>query len=376
MEKTEEHDDSTDKKVEAEEKSKSADVKVSKDSAKSKVASQEKSAGDSVKEKDKIKKETIEHDAARPRPEPDLETADFPSSSKNDSPAATKVDSKMKVKRENGGEKENDRVSVRKKDLDFARDETEDQMDNNNKEQKVPPLKLSMTGVSGGVPVHNPPATTASHLYSVLMAPLDSRSPYQTPFHIETESGPRKRMRLDNLGSGKTTADGSNPLDFRTHNSQSQGMDLTKNRKRKLKKKNRKQVLNKVEIQRAKDFIYSSENEQYSVEKLRTMIEDVTEFLDAIWDVYCSEARLKGESVEDEGYKAAAVLKCLSTSGEGSWADLQLLSRAKSVLVLRSKNLAASTISRVETELGYDPDIRTFIVQMLRFWMNEVIPKG
>ena len=26
-----------------------------------------------------------------------------------------------------------------------------------------------------------------------------------------------------------------------------------------------------------------------SVEKLRTMIEDVTEFLDAIWDVYCSE---------------------------------------------------------------------------------------
>ena len=65
-------------------------------------------------------------------------------------------------------------------------------------------------------------------------------------------------------------------------------------------------------------------------------------------------ARLKGESVEEDGYRVAAVLKCLSASGEGSWGDLQLLSRAKSVLVLRSKNLAASTISRVENELGYD----------------------
>lgn len=66
-------------------------------------------------------------------------------------------------------------------------------------------------------------------------------------------------------------------------------------------------------------------------------------------------ARLKGESVEEEGYRAAAVLKCLSASGEGSWTDLQLLSRAKSVLVLRSKTMAASTIARVENELGYDP---------------------
>ena len=58
--------------------------------------------------------------------------------------------------------------------------------------------------------------------------------------------------------------------------------------------------------------------------------------------------------MEEDGYRVAAVLKCLSASGEGSWGDLQLLSRAKSVLVLRSKNLAASTISRVENELGYD----------------------
>ena len=28
-----------------------------------------------------------------------------------------------------------------------------------------------------------------------------------------------------------------------------------------------------------------------SVEKLRTMVEDLTEFLDAIWDVYCSEGK-------------------------------------------------------------------------------------
>jgi hypothetical protein len=72
-------------------------------------------------------------------------------------------------------------------------------------------------------------------------------------------------------------------------------------------------------------------------------------------------ARLKGESVEEEGYKAAAVIKCLSSAGERSWGDLQLLSRAKSVLVLRHKNLAASTIGRVESELTYEAGLGLFI---------------
>lgn len=234
---------------------------------------------------------------------------------------------------------------------------------------------------------HTTPTTTTSHLYSVLMAPLDGHSPYRDNilrFGIDdSDAGPRKRMRLDNtaaaekakpeqaaesgdLAHSKTTADTNNSV----------GMDLTKNQKKKLKKKKRKHLLNKLEVQRAKDFIYSSENEQFSVEKLRTMIEDVTEFLDAIWDVYCSEARLKGESVEEDSCKVAAALKCLSASGEGSWGDLQLLSRAKSVLVLRSKQLAASTITRVENELGYDTDVRNFIVRMLKFWMGEVVTKG
>ncbi|KAL8576515.1 hypothetical protein ACOMHN_003073 [Nucella lapillus] len=233
---------------------------------------------------------------------------------------------------------------------------------------------------------HTTPTTTTSHLYSVLMAPLDGHSPYRDNIlrfgTDDSDAGPRKRMRLDNiavekpkpeqaaesgdLAHSKTTADTNSSV----------GMDLTKNQKKKLKKKKRKHLLNKLEVQRAKDFIYSSENEQFSVEKLRTMIEDVTEFLDAIWDVYCSEARLKGESVEEDGSKVAAALKILSASGEGSWGDLQLLSRAKSVLVLRSKQLAASTITRVENELGYDTDVRNFIVRMLKFWMGEVVTKG
>lgn len=226
--------------------------------------------------------------------------------------------------------------------------------------------------------------TTTSHLYTVLMAPLDGRGPiYRGELSTrssgdEADGSQKKRMRLDNDSvksadltentelSGKPVVNRDSPA----------GMDLSKNQRRKLKKKRRKHLLNKLEVQRAKEFIYSSENEQFTLEKLRTMIEDVTEFLDAIWDVYCSEARLKGDNVEEDGYRAAAVLKCLSASGEGSWADLQLLSRAKSVLVLRSKNLAASTIARVENELGYDADIRVFIVRMLRFWMDEIVNKG
>ncbi|KAL8582168.1 hypothetical protein ACOMHN_004087 [Nucella lapillus] len=153
------------------------------------------------------------------------------------------------------------------------------------------------------------------------------------------------------------------------------GLDLRKKRKRKLRRKRNKPLLSKVEVQRAKDFIYSSENEQFSVEKLRTMVEDMTEFLDAIWDVYRSEAKQKGVNVEEDGFRATTVLRCLSSSGEGSWRDLQLLSRAKSVLVLRSKNLAASTIASVENELGYDADVRSFIVRMLKFWMEEIIRK-
>ncbi|XP_076462618.1 uncharacterized protein LOC143294976 [Babylonia areolata] len=232
---------------------------------------------------------------------------------------------------------------------------------------------------------HTTPTTTTSHLYSVLMAPLDGHSPYRDNIlrfgADDADSGPRKRMRVDNSSSAEKakpepTAESGDVAKSAADSNSSVGMDLTKNQKKKLKKKRRKHLLNKLEVQRAKDFIYSSENEQFSVEKLRTMIEDVTEFLDAIWDVYCSEARLKGESVEEEGSKVAAVLKCLSASGEGSWGDLQLLSRAKSVLVLRSKHLAASTIARVENELGYDTDIRNFIVRMLKFWMGEIVTKG
>nr|KAG5694197.1 hypothetical protein BaRGS_027173 [Batillaria attramentaria] len=206
--------------------------------------------------------------------------------------------------------------------------------------------------------------TSTSHLYTVLMAPLDGRgSIYKGDVSTrssgdETDGAQKKRIRLDNASekSGTEFTESSELGKPAVNTDSSVGIDLTKNQKRKLKKKRRKHLLNRLEVQRAKEFIYSSENEQFTVEKLRTMVEDVTEFLDAIWDVYCSEARLKGESVEEDGYRAAAVLKCLSASGEGSWADLQLLSRAKSVLVLRSKNLAASTITRVENELGYDSD--------------------
>ena len=42
-------------------------------------------------------------------------------------------------------------------------------------------------------------------------------------------------------------------------------INLSKNKKRKLKKKRRRHLLNHLEIQRAKDFIYSSENEQLYV---------------------------------------------------------------------------------------------------------------
>lgn len=92
--------------------------------------------------------------------------------------------------------------------------------------------------------------------------------------------------------------------------------------------------------------------------KLRQQTSENLDCYATQWQRMCmivTAARLKGESVEEEGYRAAAVLKCLSASGEGSWTDLQLLSRAKSVLVLRSKTMAASTIARVENELGYDP---------------------
>jgi hypothetical protein len=74
----------------------------------------------------------------------------------------------------------------------------------------------------------------------------------------------RKRLRLDYLSSNKLAADkGNNPGDSHSP-SNAQGMDLTKSKKTKLKKKKkrRKHVLNKVELQRAKDFIYSTENEQ------------------------------------------------------------------------------------------------------------------
>ncbi|XP_025109376.1 uncharacterized protein LOC112573332 isoform X3 [Pomacea canaliculata] len=277
-----------------------------------------------------------------------------------------------------------------KDEKDRVKDEsTPDHSQTNGDKDSDIPVTSVADADSGVKKTITPPTTTTSHLYTVLMAPLDGRSPLYKKWtthsscNEDSDDVPKKKVRLDAPSSGEAsnrpddgavadtlgTKQGINSLS-------SVGMDLSKNQKRKLKKRRRKHLLGKLEIQRAKEFIYSGENEQYSIEKLRTMIEDVTEFLDAIWDVYCSEARLKGESVEEEGYRAAAVLKCLSASGEGSWTDLQLLSRAKSVLVLRSKTMAASTIARVENELGYDPDIRAFIVRMLRFWMDEIVTKG
>ncbi|XP_076439945.1 uncharacterized protein LOC143279716 isoform X2 [Babylonia areolata] len=184
-----------------------------------------------------------------------------------------------------------------------------------------------------------------------------------------------KRMRLESLDRGQVGREQRDGTDSAVITSHCVGLDLTNKRKKKMRRKKKRHLLSKLEVQRAKDFIYSSENEQFSVEKLRTMIEDMTEFLDAIWDVYRSEAKQKGVNVEEDGFRATAVLRCLSSSGEGSWHDLQLLSRAKSVLVLRSKNLAASTIASVENELGYDADVRSFIVRMLKFWMQEMIRK-
>lgn len=76
-------------------------------------------------------------------------------------------------------------------------------------------------------------------------------------------------MRLDNSSSDKvksenTPESGDHIASKASTNTNSSvvGMDLTKNQKKKLKKKKRKHLLNRLEVQRAKDFIYSSENEQ------------------------------------------------------------------------------------------------------------------
>lgn len=76
-------------------------------------------------------------------------------------------------------------------------------------------------------------------------------------------------MRLDNSTSDKIksehTPESGDHRDTKASantNSSVVGMDLTKNQKKKLKKKKRKHLLNRLEVQRAKDFIYSSENEQ------------------------------------------------------------------------------------------------------------------
>ena len=81
-------------------------------------------------------------------------------------------------------------------------------------------------------------------------------------------------MRLDSYGQENVKTEQAKEIreGTATNNSAdtntSVGIDLTKNQKRKQKKKRRKHLLSKLEVQRAKDFIYSSENEQLWVSVL------------------------------------------------------------------------------------------------------------
>jgi hypothetical protein len=145
--------------------------------------------GKDVKRKDSsdtaVKHETVDDDSdaktetenEEPVPSPKSKGESFKTEEKDVKTEKKGASVKKEVDENDSGEKDSAKDAVDSK----VTSAKEEEMDNNNQEQKVPPLKLSVSGVS----MHSPPTTTTSHLYSVLMAPLDSQSPYHPAFNSE-----------------------------------------------------------------------------------------------------------------------------------------------------------------------------------------------
>ncbi|XP_052099312.1 uncharacterized protein LOC127733901 [Mytilus californianus] len=222
--------------------------------------------------------------------------------------------------------------------------------------------------------------------YSVLPPPTDytptgpleenngEGEPSDSSSSCASEKPVRKRSRKNKRHTEKCDEE-------KCHQYDTSDKKLTKNQRRKLKKKRRKDKQKNEDKSVTFSFIPSEDNqnsaETTSNNEIQNNVADLSNFLDAVWDVYKLQDREKSVEQQELFDELNKSLSLLDIHDKETANQLNIIQNIKRLILLGDVKSAGNLMSSMKSDCCFlSPDVFNFIISLFEYWMKDISGKG
>ncbi|XP_015263790.1 PREDICTED: glutamate-rich protein 1 [Gekko japonicus] len=168
-----------------------------------------------------------------------------------------------------------------------------------------------------------------------------------------------------------------NPTEDNLQLEHTDGQALSRNKKRKMKKKRQKARMRAVGLPTkptGMDFTYKPEREEgTNLEDVNKKTDDVLDFLQATQEIYFSDKRSKCEAPSMNSESVYEILQHLQ-SHRMAVSDVTLLHQMKSLVLLQDVERIKGAIEEFQIHSAMPPDDAKAISLLFLYWITDILP--
>ncbi|KAJ7340899.1 hypothetical protein JRQ81_004186 [Phrynocephalus forsythii] len=157
----------------------------------------------------------------------------------------------------------------------------------------------------------------------------------------------------------------------------SEGSNLSRNKKRKMKKKRLKEKMRAAGLRMkpaAIDFMYKPETEgRTDFEEAHKKVNDILDFLQATQEIYFSEKPSKCPESAVSSQSVCEVLQSLESHTTSS-SDITLLHRMKCLVLLQDVERLRGVVEEFHAGTLMPPDQAKAISSLFLYWVTDILP--